>query len=102
MTIAGTFAICGAGWGAGFEPGLKCRLSKGESVRLQLSITLPRPLREIKEQIMCEAVRLFGTQKLAAKNLGISEAMLSRWLNRRHAPKSQARIGVRLEGKGCR
>jgi arginine repressor len=58
-------------------------------VKLSLSIILPRPLREIKEQIMCEAVRQFGTQKLAAKNLRITEATLSRALNRRRVPKGR-------------
>ena len=56
-------------------------------MRLSLSITLPRPLREIEEQIMCEAVWMFGSQKLAAKNLGISEATVSRRLNRRRCSK---------------
>jgi predicted XRE-type DNA-binding protein len=50
--------------------------------KIVLSICLPRPLAEIREEIVCETVRLFGTQKEAAKNLNISQARVSHMLNR--------------------
>jgi hypothetical protein len=58
--------------------------------KLVLSICLPRRLAEIREEIVCRTVELFGTQKLAAKNLNIAEATVSHMLNkiRRRKPSS--------------
>jgi CRP-like cAMP-binding protein len=51
--------------------------------KLVMSVRLPKPLREIQDGIIWETVRIFGSQKLAAQNLGVCEATVSRRLNRR-------------------
>jgi DNA invertase Pin-like site-specific DNA recombinase len=60
---------------------------KMERKRLRYRVELPKSLREIREEIVCQTVRLFGTQKAAAKNLGISEATVSHMLNRKGGPR---------------
>jgi DNA-directed RNA polymerase specialized sigma24 family protein len=50
--------------------------------KLVMSVRLPKPLREIRDEIIFQAVRELGSQKLAAQNLGICEATVSRRLNR--------------------
>jgi DNA-binding transcriptional regulator YdaS (Cro superfamily) len=54
---------------------------------LMLSICLPRRLEEIKDEIIWRAVQVFGTQKLAALNLAVSEATISRRLNHRRGQR---------------
>jgi predicted transcriptional regulator len=61
-----------------------------ERKRLRYRVELPKSLREIREEIVCQTVRLFGTQKLAAKNLGISEATVSHMLNRKRTRRRPA------------
>lgn len=51
--------------------------------RLRMRIVLPRPLTDIQDEIIWRTIQLFGTQKLAARNLGVSEAMISHRMNYR-------------------
>jgi DNA invertase Pin-like site-specific DNA recombinase len=57
--------------------------------RLVLRIVLPRPLREIKDELIWRTVQIFGTQKAAAQNLGITEATISRRLNRQRSGRGR-------------
>jgi hypothetical protein len=61
----------------------KTRPDESARKRLELRIILPRSLEEIHDEIIWRTVQLFRTQKLAAWNLGICEATVSRHLNRK-------------------
>lgn len=66
-----------------------------EPKELKLTIELPCPLPEIKDRIIFESVKIWGTQKLAAANLGISEATVSRRLNKiRRGSTQPAQKGI--------
>jgi hypothetical protein len=53
---------------------------------LRYRVELPKSVREICDEIIFLTVQEFGSQKLAASNLGICEATVSRRLNRRRRP----------------
>jgi hypothetical protein len=57
--------------------------------RLRLSVVLPMPLKDIEDEIIWRTVKIFGSQKLAAMNLRVCEATVSRRLNRHR----KARVG---------
>jgi hypothetical protein len=60
-----------------------------ERKSLRYRVELPKSLQEIKDEIIFQTVQNFGSQKLAAQNLGICEATVSRRLNRRRNKPAQ-------------